>query len=152
MAIDNARYLEFHDCKVTEEGLAYAARVRAAATWLRGRARARLLDFDDRAIRARNEPAWVNATKAVQAFEDRAMQRCPSLRRALVTICSCSECERLDALPMHLQGVPGARQLALVDGALGEAPPMTVARPQRGLEGLGLLDPTAAAVNQPSLF
>lgn len=77
-------------------------------------------------------------------------------------ICTCNECQRLDALPTRRQGIPGCRQLVLVDAAqhrtdnnqaqrlqLAAASPM---RPTGGrtadLDGLALFD----AVRSPSLF
>jgi len=68
------------------------------------------------------------------------------------TICLCAECQRLDALPLRRQGIPGARQLLLTACELATAPAAPQGRMQHGLEGLGLFDPGAAAVNQPSLF
>lgn len=32
-------------------------------------------------------------------------------------LCTCNECQRLDALPLRKQGIPGCRQLGLVETA-----------------------------------
>lgn len=86
--------------------------------------------------------------------------------------CTCATCNQLDRLPVRRHGIPGARQLLLCDverdnrvvdgqGNEYELVAMTdeeianwkpVGPRQRGLEGLGLFDPTLAGANQPTLF
>ncbi|WP_310532526.1 hypothetical protein [Novosphingobium sp.] len=70
----------------------------------------------------------------------------------MLDFCICEECRRGDALPLRRQGIPGARQLALVDAAPAGTDNRQPRGPQRGLEGLGLFDQTFAGANQPSLF
>lgn len=87
-------------------------------------------------------------------------------------LCTCSACQALDAQPVRLHGIPGARQMTLMsEGAMRAANRREQAaeacalapgddgayrrRPlpdQRGLEGLGLFDPTlVTAARQPEL-
>lgn len=77
-------------------------------------------------------------------------------------LCTCNECQRLDALPLHKQGIPGCRQYGLVEASaahqrsdesqrlqLAAASPM---RPVGGrtadVDGLALFD----AVRSPVLL
>lgn len=114
MAMDNGRYLEFHDCQVSHAGLIYADRVRNAAAWMRRRAADRNDPADrDECTRA----AWSAACRAIQAFEDRAMQLCPSRRTHNDVQRPCTARERIE-LRLRLANPirPLARTTHDVDG------------------------------------